>query len=64
MDSKERLSLVLMEKDTVKVVALNADQEMTMQKKQQIHGNGVGVLVEVLPEEKKLVTVSFSLKKW
>ena len=62
MDSKESLSLVMMEKDTIKVVALNADQEMTIQNKQQFHGNGVGVVVEVLPEENKLVTVSFSFK--
>ena len=58
MGSKESGSMVMMDKDTVKVVAYNAGQETTTQNKEQILGNGVGVVVEVLPEENKPVTVS------
>ena len=57
MGSKENVSMVIMEKDKAKVVALNGSPDR-LKNKHNIHGNSVGVAVEVLPVQEKLVSVS------
>ena len=57
MGPKDNVSMVILEKDKAKVVAVNGGQD-TMERKQSIPGHGVGVAVEVLPVEEKLVSVS------
>ena len=56
MESKENISVVIMDRDKAKVVALNSGPSTPLESKQSIHGNGVSV--QIIPVADKLVSVS------